>query len=734
MLDIEGSATLASASSAITLSCSLLPTASAAAGDSASASSSGEDALPVGLILTPLAPLPDDLTLSRDALRCSSCAAYIGPHCEVGNGTWTCGICHVSNRSLTLSGQSNIEAAHPELTEPVVEYVLRAPPRVERFVSASRITEGKVQPAPCVIFFLVDDTAGAAAMADVLAAVRAALPLLPPEALLGLLTFGRTVSIYLLGQGDEAASHGLAEALVLPAADAPVEWELAALRLKAQRKGESALAPRHACDSQLIRVLEALQPQAQNPVAALLKTAAPVAADGAVGGGGVSRGRGLIAAIDLALDVIGLWPTAKPPCGQLVVCGLAGPPNYGPGALPPSPRAANAMPPRSLARDAALAALRDAGSRLGRAGLSAFIACAGGASCDAEALRALALPCGGSVALARQPGSADASMAHRHALCDLFGGVGQRGAAGALTVRCSDGICVGQVVGSAVKFEAATDCAPDESKEDGVCFMGALHTTTCLSLTLDVGAVSDSSGAASHGRVRRVQGVVQAALRYTAASGEQRLRTYTIRAPITPNTQEWLGSVDVEVTVLLAARVAALAACAAERDTRDPASLSRCAAEVGAGWARLYGEPRQGISKGWLWNSSKTIGYDARHAPLPQLLRRLHLLANSPSALHRAADADAAHFARLLLLTAPPPLAKLVAVPDETSRGDVLGEDEEREDAGVASASACLAALSLSTLAAGGGQHVVTDGGEAHARPSLREWLDGIGVFDAGDD
>ena len=80
--------------------------------------------------------------------------------------------------------------------------------------------------------------------------------------------------------------------------------------------------------------------------------------------------RGLVAAIDIALDMLALFPGAAPVCGQMIVCGLAGPPNYGPGALPPPPgeaaaaaaagegsgegsgagSGAAAMPPRTPAR------------------------------------------------------------------------------------------------------------------------------------------------------------------------------------------------------------------------------------------------------------------------------------------------------------------------------------------------------------------------------------------------
>ena len=92
-MDLEG-ASPGTASPGISLTCGLLPTAAYGA---------GTGALPLGVALTPLAPLPDDLVLVRDALRCEQCGGFIGPHCEIVPGSWRCGLCGAENRSLTLA-------------------------------------------------------------------------------------------------------------------------------------------------------------------------------------------------------------------------------------------------------------------------------------------------------------------------------------------------------------------------------------------------------------------------------------------------------------------------------------------------------------------------------------------------------------------------------------------------------------------------------------------------------
>ena len=753
-MDLEGAGSTAdSAAASIAFTSRLLPTASAA--------SNGHDlghAIPVGVILSPLAPLPDSLVLRRDALCCTACHGYIGPHCVASSGSWKCGLCATVNRSLTLEG-----GTHPELHESVVEYVLRPPPRVERFVSGRRKAEEHAaavaaaadassgQAPPTVTFFLVDDTAGAAAMADVLAAVRAALPLLPPDSLLGLLCFGRAVSVYLLGQGDEAQAHGLVEALVLPAADAPVEWELRRLKALSPPSGEggsvSALGTRDACGLHLLRALEAMQQTHAGPRAPWLRRR-PTDADADADADADSGSRGLVAAVDVALDLLALWAGPTPPCGQLVVCGLAGPPNYGPGALPAPPRGLGRteLLPRTPARDAALAALKGTGTRLARAGLTALVACAGGAACDVEALHALLLPCGGELALMRRPGTEATRSALCRAMADALGGAGWRASRGRLTVRCSGGLAVDRVIGGALPFDPSTDCADgDEAAADGVCYIGSMQPATCLSLSLDVSGVA----AAGEGRY----GVVQAAVRYVTAAGEHRLRTCTARALLTAHTGEWLSSLAVAPTALLACRLAAIDAADSERSARDETALARIAGEVAARWARLYARPLEAVAKGWLWDSVRTVGYDASAPPLPQLLRRLHQLSRSPSALHLAADLDAAHAARLLLLTAAAPLATAAAIPPHEATAAVAdfgGAAEAAEDdsadgsalaALVAAASTSLAALSIAgashgaTLLVDGDQGLQGRAAAAHdggQPPQLHEWLDGVGGISVG--
>jgi hypothetical protein len=343
-----------------------------------------EAALPVGLTLSPLAPLFDRAVLHREPVRCATCKGFLGPHCSIERtrGTWRCGLCGVENRNAKSVGPLGLSDAGEaaELHEPAVEYVLHGRPG-QPMTSAASV----------VVFFLVDETCDEGALRDLLVAARDAVPLLPPDALVGLLSFGRAVSVYLLAQPASVAEESSPiEALTLPASDAPLPWELEALIARAAH----ALAPRHACYTRLLRAFEALHPPPPPPTFAR-RPALGSSASSTSTVSSAEPARGLLAAIDIAYALLSetskidvpsvvvgtrgpsaVLGAAAVPCCEMVIT-LAGAPNLGRGALPPPPpsppaaRMAARMAARTPARDAALEAYKTTGIFLCRAGVRA---------------------------------------------------------------------------------------------------------------------------------------------------------------------------------------------------------------------------------------------------------------------------------------------------------------------------------------------------------------------------
>ena len=120
------------------------------------------------------------------------------------------------------------------------------------------------------------------------------------------------------------------------------------------------------------------------------------------------------------------------------------------------------------------------------------------------------------------------------------------------------------------------------------------------------------------------------------------------------------------------ASLAAVEACSREKEARVPSVLSDHAAQLATDWAHRYGTPRTEQRSGWLWTSSVVVGHEMIEPPLPFLLHQLYLLSASPADVRDGADMDAAHVARLKLLTAPAEAAAAQSAPTADAGDDCL--------------------------------------------------------------
>eukprot|EP00964_Phaeocystis_antarctica_P028413 scaffold16017_cov63-Phaeocystis_antarctica.AAC.10 len=427
-------------------------------------------------------------------------------------------------------------------------------------------------------------------MRDVRAAAAAALAQMPPSACVGLISFGWSVSVYLL---DSTA----AEAYAFPGVDAPSEDE------KNQLAGlePRALQPRGTCEAALLRALEALEPPEGAP---------PPTADAP---------RALGAALEICLEIAS---HAGAPRADLFVT-LSGPPSFGPGALPPMPGAPRV---ESAAHSAAVDELRSLGRRLGAAGVCAHLHCTGSASFGAEALRRLVLPCSGSLRIERAPGSAAAAAT----LQADYATIARRGTAagtGALVaVRASAGVEVSQIIGGAVALDGAVAInveADRDAEEAGyACRLASLDERTCLTALL-------SPEAALGGKFA----VVQVAVSYVFGGRQRRLRTLTHRVEISDGPHDQLSRMDTGATALLLARQLALR-CGGAPLHAEADALAEALIEG-------HGEARHEVVKGWVFNGSRLLGY---RAPLPLLglLEALYILGRGGAAGARAPAEGAA--------------------------------------------------------------------------------------------
>lgn len=157
---------------------------------------------PFGALYTPLKKLPPQCApthaLPYDPIRCG-CGALLNPYCQVDFRTklWTCPFCLSRNPFPPHYAENITETNLPAELIPqfaTVEYALQSVPN---------------SGPPCFLFVI--DTCGSQAnkeeLAELADSLQQALNLLPPEALVGLITYGTNVSVYELASENIAKSY-----------------------------------------------------------------------------------------------------------------------------------------------------------------------------------------------------------------------------------------------------------------------------------------------------------------------------------------------------------------------------------------------------------------------------------------------------------------------------------------------------------------------------------------------
>ncbi|KAL7562489.1 hypothetical protein ACA910_008200 [Epithemia clementina (nom. ined.)] len=157
---------------------------------------------PFGALYTPLRKLPPQSAptqaLPYDPIRCA-CHAVLNPYCEVDyrSKLWTCPFCLSRNPFPQHYAENITETNLPAELIPqfsTVEYTLQTIPN-----------------AGSPVFLFVIDTCGSNAnkeeLAELADSIQQCLNLLPPETLVGLITYGTNVSVYELASENIAKSY-----------------------------------------------------------------------------------------------------------------------------------------------------------------------------------------------------------------------------------------------------------------------------------------------------------------------------------------------------------------------------------------------------------------------------------------------------------------------------------------------------------------------------------------------
>ncbi|SCV05120.1 LANO_0H00474g1_1 [Lachancea nothofagi CBS 11611] len=149
----------------------------------ASRTDANKNVVPVGCLYTPLKEKEDLEVMSYNPVVCGGpqCKAVLNPYCEIDlrSNAWTCPICNSRNHLPAHYANMSQDNMPAELSNTTIEYITNRPVQV-----------------PPIYFFVVDITAEEENMQALRESIIASLSLLPPNALVGLMTYGNVVQLH----------------------------------------------------------------------------------------------------------------------------------------------------------------------------------------------------------------------------------------------------------------------------------------------------------------------------------------------------------------------------------------------------------------------------------------------------------------------------------------------------------------------------------------------------------
>lgn len=449
---------------------------------------------------------PGPQIIQRDPHRCQNCGAYANLYCNIlpGSGQWQCVICWNLNGSEGEYIASSKEELRnlPELSSPLVDYVQTGNKRPGFIpVSESRMS------APIIL--VIDECLDEPHLQHLQSSLHAFVDSLPPTTRIGIVLYGRTVSVY------DFSEESIASADVLPGNKSPTQESLKALIY-----GTGIyLSPIHASLPVAHTIFSSLSPYKLNIAEA-------------------SRDRCLGTAVEVALAII-QGPSAEMSRGvvkrtggnsRIIVC-AGGPNTYGPGSVPHS----FSHPNYPYMEKTALKWMENLGREAYRHNTVVDILCAGTCPVRVPVLQPLAKASGGILILHDDFGEAFGVNLQRAS-------TRAAGSHGLLEMRCSDNILITQVIGPGE--EAHTDSHETFKNDASLSIqMLSVEETRCFSISME-----------TRGDIKGDYIFFQFVIQYTNVYQADISRVITVRLPTVDSVSAYLQSVQDEVAAVLIAK------------------------------------------------------------------------------------------------------------------------------------------------------------------------------------
>ncbi|MBA0686053.1 hypothetical protein Goari_013675 [Gossypium aridum] len=449
---------------------------------------------------------PGPQVIQRDPHRCHDCGAYSNLYSNIliGSGQWQCVICGNLNGSegeyIALSKEELRN--FPELSSPLVDFIQTGNKRPS-FVP---VTDSRTS-APVVL--VIDECLDEQHLQYLQSSLHAFVDSLPPTTRIGIILYGRAVSVY------DFSEESIASAEVIPGGASPTQEALKAL---IYGTGIS-LSPMHASKEVAHLIFSSLRPYKLNVPEA-------------------SRDRCLGTAVEVALAII-QGPSAdfsrgvvkRPGVNSRIIVCAGGPNTYGPGSVPHS----YTHPNYPHKEKTAIKWMEHLGREAHQQNTVIDILCAGTCPVRVPVLQPLAKASGGAFVLHDDFGEAFGMNLQRAS-------ARAAGSHGLLEIRCSDDILVTQVVGPGE--EAHIENHETFKNDLSLCIrMLSVEETQCFSISME-----------NRHDIKSDFVFFQFAIQYSNVYQADITRVITIRLPTVDSVPEYLQSVEDEVAAVLIAK------------------------------------------------------------------------------------------------------------------------------------------------------------------------------------
>ncbi|XP_051941235.1 protein transport protein Sec23A [Hippocampus zosterae] len=495
--------------------------------------------VPVAALFTPLKEQPDLPPIQYEPVLCSraTCRAVLNPLCQVDYRAklWACNFCYQRNQfPPSYSGISEVNQPAELLPQfSTIEYVVQRGPQM-----------------PLVFLYVVDTCMEEEDLQALKESLQMSLSLLPPTALVGLITFGRIVHVHELGCEGISKSYVFKGTKDLSAKQ--LQEMLGLAKPAAASQGRGSQPPQQPQYNRFLQPVQKVDMNLTDLLGELQRDSWPVV-----------QGKRPLRSLGVAMSIaVGLLECTFPNTGARIMTFIGGPATQGPGMVVGDELKIPIRSWHDIEKDNAKfmkKAAKHYEALASRASASGHVIDIYACALDQTGLlemKCCASNTGGYMVMADSFNTSLFKQTFQRVFSKDIQGSFKMAFAATLEVKTSRELKVSGAIGPCVSLNAKGPCVSEnEIGSGGTCQwkMCGLDPGTTLALYFEV--VNQHNAPIPQGG----RGALQFVTQYQHASGQRRIRVTTIArnwADAQTQIQSIAASFDQEAAAILMARLA----------------------------------------------------------------------------------------------------------------------------------------------------------------------------------